>query len=525
MDPFQYGLIFGLSLCAAISATGITLWFSELRPRRRDGLFREDQTEAVFLFDDDILLDATGAARDILAAQGFDGSDWQRFLKWSAPRFPDIESRLNQLDALGYLETEDTRLLLRAEWRGGLRRIALTEKTLEPPDRLISLAQRAQEDEFDLLREVINDMPIPIWRESATGSVVWANGAYCDLAFLQAAATKIAPWPIPKLFPDAGDERAALSLPNEDQPRWFDCHMTNLSGERTGFAIPADRIVQAEKALGNFVQTLTKTFAHLPIGLAVFDPQRKLQLFNPALTDLTQLPVDFLMARPSFFAFFDAMRERGMIPEPRDYKSWRAQMAALERSARDGTYEETWTLAPGVTYRVMGRPHTEGALALLFQDITDEIASTRRMRADLELGQSVIDTTDESIAVFSSSGILVMSNTAYTRLWGEDPSSQPSAISIAALAEQWKHATATSSFWATAVDYVNTNANRTPIKATARLNDGRGLACRLTPLAGGATLIGFCVVTESALDESRSTLAPDTSVTTKPRLPAQAAIP
>ena len=44
--------------------------------------------------------------------------------------------------------------------------------------------------------------------------------------------------------------------------------------------------MQAETALRGFMQTLAKTFAHLPTGLAIFDQHRQLALFNPALAPL-----------------------------------------------------------------------------------------------------------------------------------------------------------------------------------------------------------------------------------------------
>jgi PAS domain-containing protein len=99
------------------------------------------------------------------------------------------------------------------------------------------------------------------------------------------------------------------------------------------YALAADKAVQAETALREFMQTLTKTFADLPIGLAIFDRSRCLQMFNPALTDLTTLPPEMLIARPTLNAFLDAMRARSMIPEPRDYRSWRKQLARLEEEA------------------------------------------------------------------------------------------------------------------------------------------------------------------------------------------------
>jgi hypothetical protein len=45
--------------------------------------------------------------------------------------------------------------------------------------------------------------------------------------------------------------------------------------------LAADSAVQAETALREFMQTLTKTFADLPIGLAIFDRSRVLADVQP----------------------------------------------------------------------------------------------------------------------------------------------------------------------------------------------------------------------------------------------------
>jgi PAS domain-containing protein len=66
-------------------------------------------------------------------------------------------------------------------------------------------------------------------------------------------------------------------------------------------------IVRAQQAQKNFVQTLTKTFVTLSIGLAIFDRNRQLMLFNPALIDLTALTADFLSTRPNLLTAFDKL--------------------------------------------------------------------------------------------------------------------------------------------------------------------------------------------------------------------------
>ena len=251
--------------------------------------------------------------------------------------------------------------------------------------------------------------------------------------------------------------------------------------------------MQAEASLRDFMQTLAKTFAHLPIGLAIFDQNRKLALFNPALLDLTTLPPDMLALKPTLFSFLDALRERQMIPEQKDYPSWRRMMLALEKAASSGLYQETWSLPGGQTYRVIGRPHPNGALALMFEDISTEMTRNRRYRADLELGQAVIDSMTDAIAVFSQAGQLVMTNAAYAELWGHDPVETVGSEGIAQLCAHWSERTAPSPIWAEAERFSASLGDRKPWSGEARLMDGRLLSCRFAPLTGGATLVLFRV--------------------------------
>jgi hypothetical protein len=181
-----------------------------------------------------------------------------------------------------------------------------------------------------------------------------------------------------------------------------------------------------------------------------------------------------------------------MIPEPKDYVEWRQRIIDLEKAAASGLYMETWNLPGGQTYRVIARPHPDGALAMLFEDISTETTRARRFRADLELGQSVIDAMEEAVAVFSPSGLLVMSNIAYADLWGHDPAGSVAGdTGIGAMADHWRGRSAPSPIWSDAVDFVASLDDRRAWQGDARLNDGRLIGCRFVPLAGGATMIGF----------------------------------
>lgn len=466
---------------------------------RRAGLphgsvFSDRQGGIVFLFDGETLVDATEAGRALLAASRTRGSDWQRLVAFAASRFPDFENKINRLPDAGQIRlaaSDHEGMSLLAEWRGGLRRIMLSEAHEHGGASLLdSLSQRAQEDELDALRQTLDLAPYPIWREDADSGVVWANAAYAELAGKVLDAPALDLWPLPALFAEDTETTGRQRIEIADQPQWFDLERRGFGRETLNYALPADAAVRAEQSLGEFLQILTRTFAHLPIGLAIFDRQRRLQLFNPALTDLSTLPADFLSARPTLYALLDAMRERRMTPEPRDFKEWRARLSKVDGAGDAPDFAETWSLAGGVTYRVVARPHPEGALALLIEDISDQMARTRSHHADLALGQSVIDAMAEAVAVFAADGALVMANAAHAALWGE--AAEGVALSrIRELAALWRGRSAPSPIWERAEGFIVEGGERIAWQDTARLTDGRALRCRFVPLAGGATLAGF----------------------------------
>jgi PAS domain-containing protein len=469
--------------------------------------------ETTFLFDGEQLVDATVTARLLLAQGAVAGPPWMRLMAWLAPRFADVPQGLAEVAARGRMvlpsrEGVDPPLVLVAEEMGGLTRVTVTGLDGPPAD---SLADRATADELAQLRNVAARAPMPIWRAAADGSIVWANETYLQQAIARLPKGQDLSWPLPRLFEPAAnagqpaDGRYRLAGADSAADRWFDLRV--VAGDvvpgagAIGYALPIDATVQAEISLKGFMQTLAKTFAHLPTGLAVFDQRRQLMLYNPALVDLTGLPPDLLSGRPTFAAVLDAMRERGMLPEPKDYRAWRRRLVDVPTNGEQDPFEEIWPLPGGQTYRVTGRPQPNGALALMIDDISTEMIQTRRYRADLELGQAVVDAMDEAIAVFSTAGTLVLSNAAYAALWGHDPGGAlDNDATVAALCAHWRGRTAPTMVWDRAEGFLAEIGARVGWSDEVRMSDGRMVHVRFDRLAGGASLAGFrCVAGVAAV--------------------------
>jgi PAS domain-containing protein len=511
-------VLVSLGVTALLSALAGVLGLAAFQSRK-DGSARalpEQADRPEFLFDGESLLDATPSGRALLRHSPLaDGPAWMRLVAWLEPRFPGVAARIETIATEGRItmasgEGDSQPWLLSVEDRGGLLRIALAGPAVAGEARTDPATHRAAEEELARLRAACDGAPLPLWQEDDEGRILWANAAYHRLAAAGDADGGAFVWPLPRLFErtpasaPAGRQRQRVDPPGQGA-RWFDIVSAAPGAQgRIHYALPADSTVQAEAALGEFMQTLTKTFAQLRTGLAIFDRDRKLQLFNPALVDLTSLPPEMLSARPRLTAFLDALRERSMIPEPRDWHGWRSRLDDLEKAAATGLHDETWTLPGGQTYRVTARPHPNGALALMVEDISTEMSQTRRYRADLELGQAVIDAMDEAIAVFSPAGMLVMSNTAYAALWGHDPGATLNGgAGVASICAHWRDRSAPSTIWDRAEDFVARMGSRDGWADLAHLSDGRAIWCRFDALAGGATLAGFRSLPDPDLSAAR----------------------
>ncbi len=413
------------------------------------------------------------------AALDPDTADWPVVSKLLGQRYkniPDVLGLSPQPDTVHPSSRGDTATAVRIERLEDRTKVFVTALPETPETRKatteISAAARLA--------------PYPIWRTNSAGQLIWANDAYHSMHNELGLATGTA-----LAAPGDGTGPTRTRLGEGETTRWVDVTEVQAYGDRFFFATDAGPAVRAEIAQRNFVQTLTKTFAHLSIGLAIFDRHRQLVLFNPALIDLTALPADFLSARPNLLTFFDRMRDNRIIPEPKNYSTWRERIAELVAAASDDRFSETWTLPSGLTYRVSGRPHPDGAIAFLFEDISAEISLTRRFRADLELGQSVLDAVDPAVVVFATNGVLSLCNTAYCTLWDSDPETGLGEYAISEALNVWESACQPSAIWERVADSIMTDGAREPWSGQVSLRSGRVLNLHLRPVSGGATVIVF----------------------------------
>lgn len=506
-NPIVFAII--LVVTSALTALGVVMIASALvrrSSRSGAGALGHNRQEPVFLFDDMRLIDANDRGEALLnalsTAEGKQrardaGNSWQLLSRFLGASFPDLGEQLATLSETGKIRLaaqDGSGLRLQGEWLDGTARLTLTDTSSDEGSVMLDrLSYRAMDDELAVLRRASDHSPILTWRENVQGQVIWANGAYLRQLTDSGMGESVG-WPLPGLFPPGAigpEQRVALPGTINGRQRWFDITRVADGKDQLVFALPADEAHRAEKTKREFIQTLTKTFATLPIGLAVFDRTRRLQLFNPALTDLTGLEPEFLLSRPGIEGFLNRMRDKRVLPEPRDYHSWSRRLLEIEKGAANSDFEETWSLPTGQTFRVSASPHPDGALAFLIEDITSEVHMTRNFRADLETSQAALNILDTALAVFTQNGQLILTNAAFNRLWTLEGDDTLAGFTLTEALTNWREDSNDPALWDRIAELARPGAAPGLVSGVMQLDDGECLAVSAQKVSNNTVVIAF----------------------------------
>lgn len=430
---------FYLSIIFLLLSCGIFLGVVFMRGKSVAEQPKEIPSELAILVENGKTVDCTDPMRLVIGRVEDSNFSWAEIHTALSARFPSLppefSDALNQAPATlpSRLIPDDPGIL---ELKRFGNRLRLSIKQSAGSDLLARYHQSIQTNEaLRSMSVAYANAPFAAWTLDPMGKRVWQNAVYTRIQQDVLGALPRHPDTVvievdPSLLANQQTQRVSRPDDTEFGECWYEVSMRETDGFRTFFAVEVTALVRAERAQRNFVQTLTKTFAQLGTGLAIFNRDRQLILFNPALIELTNMSAEFLSSRPSLAAFFDWLREARFMPEPRNYDEWRDKLTELTEAAADGTFSELWGLPNGLSFRVFGRPHPDGAIAFLFEDVTAELSLTRNFVKELEINHSLLNSLSQSIAVFTSEGDLLFVNDPFRKLWGVEENSSVAPTSV-----------------------------------------------------------------------------------------------
>ncbi|MFK7941643.1 MAG: PAS-domain containing protein [Paracoccaceae bacterium] len=383
-----------------------------------------------------------------------------------------------------------------------IRDASLMDVKLRDAEQRISAADSALQQrqwEQETLNGLISEAPIIAWHRNASGEINWSGGEIrvrntsvtADQAVdLIVARTKLNRQPVLAGQP----QKSRIEIVINENAETASLHVVEIirpDGSRIGLATDAGTAASAERTLTRFVQTMTETFAHLTVGLAIFDRNQTLALFNPALVQMWQVEPAWLARRPSLRDIIDELRTTRRLPELKDFHTWRSRLLGLFENTEAADYEDLWHLADGSNIRVLARPHPHGSLAFIFDDVTERVRLEQRYRHSIDLRRATLDRLTEGIAVFGANGLLQFVNQAFHDTWGTDSETIYAAMHARQLISLCEKLSLNDPLWQRLHSFITGEENRWSWSTELQMGSGRVLQVRVAPLPDGSTMAVF----------------------------------
>jgi signal transduction histidine kinase len=354
---------------------------------------------------------------------------------------------------------------------------------------------RNAREEAASLREMLDAIPLPVWRRGPDLSLVECNRAYADaVETTRELALAEGRWLVDGAQPGErrhvviGGARRLIEI--GEAP--------GGAGGTIGFALDRTDLETAEAELGRHINAHAEVLEGIGVSVAIYGPDKRLKFFNTAFASMWGLAEDWLAADPSFGEVLERLRERRCLPEVADFRAFKCERLGLFTSLIQ-PQQELVHLPDGRTLLLSISPHPFGGLTFVYEDVSDRLALERSCNTLTQVRRATLDHLFEAIAVYGSDGRLKLCNPAYRAIWGlsqEDVAGEPH---IAEIVEKTRALLEDGGDWIALKQKIVTKVT-THALASGPLyrGDGSMLQEAIVPLPDGNVLLTYLDVTDTA---------------------------
>jgi signal transduction histidine kinase len=294
-------------------------------------------------------------------------------------------------------------------------------------------ALRAKGD-FAALVGLIEAAPIPMWFREPKGTLRLVNSAYVRAVAGQSAEQVVGEGvELVERVDGLSPVQVAAQAMLERRPIERMVAAT-INGQRralrvsdlplgtegvAGYAIDVEEMEELSRNFRAFREAQRSMLDLLSSGVAQFDSRRRLTFANQTLQALFALRPADLADAPSFERLLDAARERGRVPEMRDYRAWRKERVGWFAAAT--AQEEAWPLSDGTHLRVVTQPLPDGGMLLVVEDRSETLRIAAMRDTLLRTRTATFDSLFEAVGVFAPDGRMQLWNRLFATVWGLEP--------------------------------------------------------------------------------------------------------
>ncbi|MGE0747659.1 MAG: ATP-binding protein [Rhodospirillales bacterium] len=384
------------------------------------------------------------------------------------------------------------------------------------------------------LAEILDSVPIPIWRRNGGLGLDYVNRAYAAAVDANgvngASVAEIGAGIV-------GEEGRGLAVRAREtgQPQSASGHVV-IDGARrllaiaevpvqgngaiVGYALDRTETEESTAALSRYVTAHEDVLHHLGTAIAIYGADQRLQFFNHAFVQLWGLEEQWLRGAPTMSEVLEELRARRRMPEYADFRAFKKDQLKLFTSLIDRV--EDWVYLPdGTTLRAMTSPHPFGGLLLTWEDVTDRLRLERSYNTLIEVQRETLDHLYEGIAVIGGDGRLKLSNPAFGLIWHLSAEFLDSAPHVSEIVDRMREFVDTGAGWpAQREEIISAFTDRTPRSERLERTDGSVLDWATVPLPDGAVLLSYVDVSDSIRVE-RALLERNEALETADRLKSE----
>ncbi|MDR1551068.1 MAG: PAS-domain containing protein [Holosporaceae bacterium] len=369
---------------------------------------------------------------------------------------------------------------------------------------------------LDSMMEILDALPIPIWRRGKNLKIVYCNKTYAD--YLNSNTEKIIMQNTP-LIPGSlfGHGHSLAENAQKTHREQSIAQSISIGGERKMIRIhecPADEenfigyatdATEEENLASNLDRIVTancEVLENLPTAIVVFGENTRVAFFNSAYQKLMNLESGWLRSKPTYGEVLDELRNNRLLAEQADYQAFRKTQLTLFSSITSAT-RELVHLPNGKTLRLLIAPYPLGGLLFMYEDVSDSLALQRQNNTLLAVHKETINNLQEGIMVYGSDNRLKIINDSMLKMWRLDKLAVDlKGKHLSELLDHVKNELDHGPDWKEFLENAISNlTDRITKTGTLTKKDGTSLLFSYIPLPDGAHMHSFTDITDTCMVE------------------------
>ena len=360
-----------------------------------------------------------------------------------------------------------------------------------------AIADRARR-EAESLREMLDAIPVPVWRRGPDRTLLDCNRAYAH------AVDAIPEQAVAECRQLAAGARAGerRHVVIDGARRLFEIGETPTQTSGTiGFAIDRTDLESTETELWRHVNAHAEVLERIRASVAIYGPDQRLKLFNSGFSSMWGIAEDWLAAQPSFEEVLERLRGARQLPETADFRAFKSEQLRMFTSLIE-PQQELMHLPDGRTLLLSISPHPFGGLTFIYEDVTDRLALERSCMTLTKVRRATVDHLFEGVAVYGSDGRLKLHNPAFLALWGLSESDVTREPHIGDILEKTRSLLDDGGDWTVLKQRIIVKITTHALASgPVYRNDGSMLQEATVPLPDGNVLVTYLDVTDTATVE------------------------